>query len=255
MKYIGIEVSEKTFERLSILNNYFRCDSKYNHWEEDSFKPIDGSSVIIYSRQSVLEMLIEASKLLPKGYHFKIYDAYRPIIVQQRLYDYYKNKKQVENPNIDEDKLNGIMLMYVSKPSYDIFNPSLHNTGGAVDLTIVDSNDNELDMGCKFDCFEDIARTNYFEGTNSEIEHNRKLLCDTMNKVGFVNLQSEWWHYDYGDRNWAIDKGTKPFYVGILDTCIKGQAYYKEKESILKMQREQMKYFKGEQYDTSNNSN
>ena len=34
-----------------------------------------------------------SEKLLPEGYHFRIFDAYRSIAVQQALWDYYKKKK------------------------------------------------------------------------------------------------------------------------------------------------------------------
>lgn len=64
-------------EAMIYLNNYFDCDSQYNHWKENNNLPMAGSSPFIIARKKIVEKLLEAEKLLPKGYHFRIYDAYR----------------------------------------------------------------------------------------------------------------------------------------------------------------------------------
>ena len=48
------------------------------------------------------------------------------------------------------------------------------------------------------------------------IKENRRLLYSAMIDTGFTNLPSEWWHYDYGDENWAKAKGLKALYKGIF---------------------------------------
>ena len=128
------------------INNYFLCDSKYYKWQENKGNPIPGSSPYIIARKTIVQMLIEAEKLLPKGYKFKIFDAYRPIIVQQYLWDYYYNKLKKENHCKNDNELKKLTSFYVSYPSYNVLEPSLHNTGGSVDLTIIDENGNELNM-------------------------------------------------------------------------------------------------------------
>lgn len=68
-------------------------------------------------------------------------------------------------------------------------------TGGAVDITLVDLEGNELDMGTTFDFFGKEAHHAY-QGFSSEVLSNRKLLKETMEKHGFLSITSEWWHYN-----------------------------------------------------------
>ena len=108
---------------------------------------------------------------------------------------------------------------FVSKPSYDVKHPSLHNTGGAVDLTLCDENGDYLDMGTKFDEFSGKSWTNHFEEIEQDdiVRDNRRLLYNTMIKAGFANLPSEWWHYDYGGKFWAYFTKNEAIYDGVID--------------------------------------
>lgn len=233
-----IPVGSPLNEPLMYLDNYFDCDSKYNHWVEAGGKPLPGSSPSIAARKTVVQKLLDAEKLLPKGYHFRIFDAYRPIAVQQALWDYFKAQKTAENPTLSEKEINKITAFFVSYPSYNVLEPSLHNTGGAVDLTIVNDKGNELDMGCDFDEFTDRAWTNHYEPDcyngerNETVRDNRRLLYHVMTSVGFTNLPSEWWHYDYGDDKWAQLNHTAPLYAGILDAKIRNSEPYPNMDKI-----------------------
>lgn len=181
-------------------------------------KNISGSLSKCYVRKSVAEMLIRAEKLLPHNYRFLIWDGYRPIKVQQSLWDDYSKKVLQEFPHIDKEELEKRVGFFVSKPSYDVNKPSLHNTGGAVDLTIVNAEGNQLNMGTDFDDFRKIASTYYFENLdNEEVKCNRRLLYNVMIEVGFTNLPSEWWHYDYGTKFWGYFKNRNALYQGILE--------------------------------------
>ena len=232
-----IPVAYPLNESFMYLDDYFVCDSKYNHWKECNGRPIPGSSSSIIARKTVVEKLLQAQKLLPKGYRFKVYDAYRPIIVQQKLWDFYYEKEKEKNPDKNEKELEKLTAFWVSKPSYNVLAPSLHNTGGAIDLTIIDENDKELNMGCEFDDFSDRAWTNHFEKyeKNEEVRNNRRLLYNIMLSVGFTNLPSEWWHYDYGDDKWAQFYHTAPLYCGVLDANVRNMISYKEKQKILEI--------------------
>jgi D-alanyl-D-alanine dipeptidase len=72
----------------------------------------------------------------------------------------------------------------------------MHNKGGAVDITLVDSLGNELPMGTEFDHFGIEAHHGYTKLPQKIIE-NRKLLKSTMEKNGFRSITTEWWHYDF----------------------------------------------------------
>mgnify|MGYP003298106664 CR=1 FL=1 len=180
---------------------------------------IAGSYKDCYVRETLVDMLLKAESLLPDGLRFKIYDAYRPICVQQRLWNFYRGQVSLNNPSLSETEIDYKTSFFVSKPSYDVYEPSLHNTGGAVDLTIVTKDGYALNMGTLFDDFTDRAWTNHFEKYSEfeEVRKNRRLLYNVMLEVGFTNLPSEWWHYDFGDKFWAYFTGNEPLYSGIID--------------------------------------
>lgn len=206
-------------ESLVIVNADFICDSMYYHWKENNNKPILGSSPTILLRKTVREMLICAESLLPKGYNIKIYDGWRPIKVQQMLWNHYRDINIKSHPEMNDSQIDELTRKFVSKPSLDMLHPSLHNTGGSVDLTIIDPFGDELDMGCEFDDFSPKANTSYFENATSEhdilIRNNRRMLYNIMTAVGFTNLPSEWWHYDYGNSAWAYFTNNEPIYPGL----------------------------------------
>lgn len=171
-------------------------------------------------RRSAAEQLKKALELLPSGYGFRIYDAWRPIQVQQSLFDHYYHilKEQEDMRLLSEEELLNRVCLFVSRPSYDPLNPSVHSTGGAVDLTIVDEQGRELPMGTGFDDFVEAAQTTYFEThAGTVFRNNRRLLYHCMTAAGFTNLSSEWWHYDYGTCFWSYYTGKPAMYTGILN--------------------------------------
>ena len=97
---------------------------------------LNGALLTPFMRQGVANRLEEASKLLPEGCAFLIWDAYRPLSVQGALFDDYRdfliNKKGLSKDQADIDA-----QTMVSIPSNDPSKPSPHNTGGSVDLTII----------------------------------------------------------------------------------------------------------------------
>ncbi|NLK99676.1 MAG: M15 family metallopeptidase [Clostridiales bacterium] len=172
-----------------------------------------------FVREEVLERLIIAQGLLPKGYKYKIYDTWRPIKLQEELYENYTSllAEKYDLESLSEDEREEFLSGFISPPVHERTNPPVHTTGGAIDLTIVDPNGNELDMGTAFDEFTDKTHTAYFENTKEkDIIYNRRMLYNSMTKAGFTNLPSEWWHYDYGDKFWAYYNKTNTLYTGLF---------------------------------------
>ena len=242
-----LPVADPSQEPLVYLDDLFVCDSMYNHWVEQGGEPLPGSSPSIMVRATVAEMLKKAAAMLPEGYSFKIYDAYRPIAVQQALWDYFRAQKVKENPGKTPEEIDEITLFCVSFPSYNILKPSLHNTGGAVDLTILDPDGNEVDMGCGFDEFTDRAWTTYYEpdsdfdGDNDVARDNRRMLYNIMIEAGFTNFPSEWWHFDYGDEKWGQFTNNVPFYAGILDAGVRDSVPYNNMELVIEANEAEQK--------------
>jgi D-alanyl-D-alanine dipeptidase len=80
---------------------------------------------------------------------------------------------------------------YVANPKKG----SIHNKGGAVDITLVDLNGKELEMGTTFDFFGKESSHNYLN-LSEEILANRKFLKEIMLQNNFKSFESEWWHYN-----------------------------------------------------------
>ena len=174
-----------------------------------------------YVREEVFHMLTHASLLLPQGYKLKIWDGWRPFALQQELYDIYSNDilKTFNASELPQEEQLKIISQFVSIPVKDKALSPLHTTGGAIDVTLVDENGNELNMGTDFDSFAEESATNYFElnNINREVRNNRRILYNCMIDAGFVNLPSEWWHYDFGDRHWASQTNNSIIYNGVFE--------------------------------------
>lgn len=111
----------------------------------------------------------------------KVFDCYRPRPVQWALW------KKIPNPT------------YVADPRKG----SMHNRGSAVDLTIVNKEKEELDMGTDFDFFGPEAHSTY-TGHSATILANRKKLKSIMEKYGFRGIRTEWWHYSYRQKSYPL---------------------------------------------------
>ncbi len=111
----------------------------------------------------------------------KIFDCYRPRPYQQKLWDIVPDPRFVSPPN----------------------KGSMHGRGAAVDLTLVDTDGKELDMGTDFDHFGKEAYHGYSK-FNDTIVNNRILLKNLMYKRGFKHIRTEWWHYSYVLKNYSL---------------------------------------------------
>ncbi|RKR08003.1 D-alanyl-D-alanine dipeptidase [Maribacter vaceletii] len=168
-------VADSTFIRLADYSNDFAYDMRYAT-ENNFLKAKVYDCAECYTRAKTAKALIAANKeFLKNGVKIKFYDCYRPNSVQ------YKMWKIVPNPQ------------YVANPKKG----SIHNKGGAVDITLVTLNGKELDMGTDFDFF---GKRAYHDNLDlpKEILDNRKLLKETMEKHGFWSIRTEWWHYNLG---------------------------------------------------------
>lgn len=170
-----------------------------------------------YLREGVIKALIKAQDKLQQlqpGWRFYIFDAYRPIFVQQFMVDYTfrcECEKRGFNPaHLTAVEKNGL-LQEVYKiwaiPSHNPDTPPPHSTGGAVDLTLMDENSNIIDMGGDIDELLARAEPNYyrqFEDKQAQkYQQRRDLLLTAMNYGGFQRHLGEWWHFCFGDQMWA----------------------------------------------------
>ena len=168
-------LADTTFIRLVDYSDGFAYDLRYAT-ENNFLKAKVYDCAECYTRVKTAKALLEANAdFKKKGVKIKFYDCYRPNSVQ------YKMWKIVPNPQ------------YVANP----VKGSIHNKGGAVDITLVTLDGKELDMGTDFDFFGKRAYHDNFD-LPQEILDNRKLLKETMENHGFWSIRTEWWHYNLG---------------------------------------------------------
>ena len=116
-------------------------------------------------------------ELNEKGLVIKVFDVYRPYAVSKKFWNL-----------VHDDR-------YVADPAKG----SLHNRGLAIDMTLVDTKTGkELQMGTGFDDFTEKAHPDHTQFPD-EILANRKILRSVMEKNGFVQFPTEWWHYSWPD--------------------------------------------------------
>lgn len=111
------------------------------------------------------------------GFGLKVYDAYRPLAVQRRMWGLVPDERYVANPA----------------------KGSRHNRGAAVDVTLVRPDGTELPMPTPFDDFSERAGRYWSELPAVQAGH-RLQLERAMRRRGFVGLRTEWWHFD--DPRW-----------------------------------------------------
>lgn len=136
-----------------------------------------------FLRPKAAKALAEVQKDLKKiGLGLKVFDCYRPRPIQWKLWNKVPNPKYVADPR----------------------KGSMHNRGVAVDLTIVDAQGNQLDMGTQYDYFGVEAHTNYTQLPDVVLQ-NRKLLQEVMKKHGYSPIRSEWWHFSMRKSSFPLD--------------------------------------------------
>jgi D-alanyl-D-alanine dipeptidase len=106
------------------------------------------------------------------GFRLKLFDAYRPTEAQWALWNHTPDPEFLANPE----------------------RGSPHSRGVAIDLTLLDANGKELDMGTAFDAFTPLSHHGA-SNISTEAKRNRLILLGIMTSAGFDFYRNEWWHY------------------------------------------------------------
>lgn len=167
------ELADTTFVRLADYSEDFAYDMRYAT-ENNFLKSKVYDCAECYTRVKTAKALLAANEeFIKNGSRIKFYDCYRPNAVQYKMWEIVPNPQYVANP----------------------VKGSIHNKGGAVDITLVSLEGEELDMGTDFDYF---GKRAYHDNLDlpEQVLRNRKLLKSTMEKHGFWSIRTEWWHYN-----------------------------------------------------------
>lgn len=183
-------VADSSFVNLKEYSDEFVFDMKYA--TADNFlktKVYDCAECFL--RLKTVKALVQASESFKKlGYTIKIFDCYRPLSVQKKMFTIFPNPT------------------YVADPAKG----SIHNRGGAVDIALVYLDGTKIDFGTGFDFFGKESAHSY-KKLSKEVLKNRKVLRTIMEENGFKALDSEWWHYNFtgaltdsvSNFNWVCD--------------------------------------------------
>jgi D-alanyl-D-alanine dipeptidase len=181
--------SSPDFRHLSTIAGIavdLRYASPDNFVGRDLYSPLD-CAWLHRDAAAAIERVVGWLAQRAPGHQVLLLDALRPHRVQEQLWE----------------ALAGTDLqMYLAPPERG----SIHSFGMAVDITLLDPSGQELDMGTGFDDMTELSHpvleARHLASGALTAEHiaNRQLLRDAMFQAGFVGINSEWWHFDCGDR-------------------------------------------------------
>jgi len=144
-----------------------------------------------YLHPKAAAALVRAQKRLKElrpDLSLKIYDAARPMSIQQKMWDKVKNTPK---------------SIYVSNPRNG---GGMHNYGLAVDITLCRLNGDSIPMGTRVDHMSRLSHITDEAGLvarhriTAEAKKNRELLRQVMRYAGFKPLSTEWWHFNLVSR-------------------------------------------------------
>lgn len=127
-----------------------------------------------YLRYGTVQKLASAQESLETaGYSLLIWDSFRPVSAQFKLWEVCPNPAYVANPEKGH---------------------SSHSRGNTVDITLVTLDGEPVEMPTDFDDFTAMADRDYSD-VGEEAAANARLLEDAMTAAGFKPYSAEWWHY------------------------------------------------------------
>ena len=173
IKDVTLDEYQNDLVLVNSVYNDFIIDLKYATKDNVTGEVLYGNN-LLYLQKNTLSKLIDANEeLMSKGYRLKIWDGYRPISVQRKLWAKMPNSNFIANP---------------------FTTASNHNRGSGVDVTLVKLDGSDVKMPTSFDNFTSKS----FRGSSWSAEEikNVQILTDAMSNNGFNYIDSEWWHYD-----------------------------------------------------------
>jgi len=200
IKYNFLEQKLITFGLVNIKQIDSSIVVSLKYATEDNFlhKNLYGELKNCYLQKDIAEKFAKAQQILKKKFPFYsliIYDGVRPLYIQQMMWDELQVPEKLKNK-------------YVSDPQVG----SLHNYGCAVDVSIVNEEGWEMDMGTPYDYFGElghpIAEQRMIQDGKLSWRQfeNRKLLREVMIEAGFTGITTEWWHFNGSSLKQAEEK-------------------------------------------------
>jgi D-alanyl-D-alanine dipeptidase len=175
----------------------------------------DEAGAFAHVRRRVLTRLLHAQSLLPIGVLLLFVEGYRPPALQRRYFEDYSEQLAAAHPDWQAAALREAASRFVSPPEI-----APHCAGAAVDVTLVDHRGRELDMGVRVNASpEESGGACYTDapGLSDRARTNRDTLRTAMSAAGLINYPTEFWHWSFGDRYWALQTGASAAVYGPVE--------------------------------------
>lgn len=177
----GIDIKDVQLVQVLDVNPRIYLDIRYATYNNFLGFPVYTTAACFLHKDAAAALSKVQQELESLGLSLKVFDGYRPLSVQQLMWDTIQDERYVTNPAKNKGR---------------------HTRGTAVDVTIVDSKGKELEMPSAFDDFTEKAHSD-FQGVSLQARQNRQLLKSVMEKHGFEQFPYEWWHFDFS--GWKND--------------------------------------------------
>jgi D-alanyl-D-alanine dipeptidase len=162
----------------------------------------DPRGAFAHLRRGVVRRLLAAQDALPKGLELLVVEGYRPPVLQRRYFDDYAAELGLAHPDWEQSQRHVEASKFVSPPEV-----APHGTGGAVDLTLCTTSGVELDLGTPVNASPEASHGACYTASadiTARAGDFRRVLGDALGGAGLVNYPTEWWHWSYGERYWAL---------------------------------------------------
>ncbi|MEE1797697.1 M15 family metallopeptidase [Streptomyces sp. JV176] len=182
----------------------------------------DEAGTFCLLREGILERLVKAQGSLPRGLRLLVVEGYRLPAVQQRYFTEYAAELRAAHPHWSAERIRSAASRYVSPPEI-----APHSAGAAVDLTLADADGRELDLGTRMNANpEESGGACYTDAGNisEQARVHRGILGAALTGVDLVNYPTEWWHWSFQDRYWALTTGAAAARYGPRELSLKRAA-------------------------------
>ena len=180
--------------------------------------PAGLASAGVRVRAGLARRLEAADRALPRGIRLRVVEGVRPVERQRDIIASYNAELLALDPSLGHHNLARLSSRFVAP--VDV---APHVAGAAVDLTLVDVCGDELDMGTAIDATpEDSDGRCWFaaDGIGADARAHRSLMATVLGEQGLVNYPTEWWHWSFGDRYWALVTGASHAVYGPVQSPV-----------------------------------
>ncbi|MCL2037866.1 D-alanyl-D-alanine carboxypeptidase family protein [Candidatus Saccharibacteria bacterium] len=169
--------------------------------EQEEMLQYTGQKILV--RNDVARRLAKANQILGNSFNLRVVFGYRHPKIQRQYFERERRKIAKSCSNLTEEEIDAATHNLVAVPEV-----AGHPMGAAVDLTIVSASGKVIDMGTGISEFDkpELIPT-FAPNVSAKQMENRLKLHDAMVAAGFAPFYGEWWHFSYGDREWAAFHG------------------------------------------------